>query len=146
VTGPRISRSVRCWNDLERFGIVALTGEACGLSMRILCDVTARGKELVERFLAVNVRGDSNWNGGGGEPHVASVLLPHSILGELGAFALVMTGSGAVAALEDGAAVEFEDTPNAEWERIYGVRRYYRRSTAPGTGDRNEHQASGRTT
>ena len=38
-------KSIRCWDDLSPFGIVPLTGEACGLSYRILCDVTAAGKE-----------------------------------------------------------------------------------------------------
>ena len=42
-------KSVHCWNDLEKFGVVLLTGEACGLSYRLLCDVTARGKKTLER-------------------------------------------------------------------------------------------------
>ena len=38
-------KSIRRWDDLCAHGIVPLTGEACGLSYRILCDVTARGKD-----------------------------------------------------------------------------------------------------
>ena len=34
-------KSIGCWNDLASYGIDALTGEACGLSYRILCDVIA---------------------------------------------------------------------------------------------------------
>ena len=33
-------KSINCWNDLEPFGLIVLTGEACGLSYRLLCDVT----------------------------------------------------------------------------------------------------------
>ena len=38
-------KSIHCWDDLARYGVVPLTGEACGLSYRLLCDVTAHGKE-----------------------------------------------------------------------------------------------------
>ena len=32
-------QKITCWDDLRPYGIGALTGEACGLSYRILCDV-----------------------------------------------------------------------------------------------------------
>lgn len=141
-------RSIRCWNDLEEYGIIALTGEACGLSMRILCDVTTAGKKHLERFLGGNVeiRAGSNWNGGSGvDPHVGSVLLPMSIITDLGAFLLVMTGTLTVASLEGGTVREYDKALTDDDERFYHVKRYYRRSAAPGTGDRNEHAFSGRT-
>lgn len=40
-------KTVRRWDDLAEFGIVPLTGEACGLMYRILCDLTDRGKRIV---------------------------------------------------------------------------------------------------
>ena len=42
-------KSIRSWDDLSAHGIVPLTGEACGLSYRILCDVTGRGKKIMEK-------------------------------------------------------------------------------------------------
>jgi hypothetical protein len=46
-------KSIRCWDDLSRYGILPLTGEACGLSYRLLCDVTAAGKRIIEKALDV---------------------------------------------------------------------------------------------
>ena len=46
-------KSIRCWDDLSTHGIIPLTGEACGLSYRILCDVTARGKKTLEKALSI---------------------------------------------------------------------------------------------
>ena len=42
-------KTIHCWNDLSAYGIELLTGEACGLSYRLLCDVTAAGKKLIEK-------------------------------------------------------------------------------------------------
>lgn len=70
-------KAIRCWNDLERYGIVPLTGEACGLMYRILCDVTARGKRLVEKALSVaEVRLAESWNRGtDADPHIGSYVV-----------------------------------------------------------------------
>jgi hypothetical protein len=37
--------------NLDDLGINILTGEACGLSMRLLCDVNKDGQELITSFL-----------------------------------------------------------------------------------------------
>ncbi|MDP2607246.1 MAG: hypothetical protein Q8S00_32315 [Deltaproteobacteria bacterium] len=87
-------RSIRCWDDLKPFGINCLTGEACGYAMRLLCDVTERGAEIVERYLGgtVQIKRGSNWNGGSSDdPHVGSVLLARDSLISLGAFCLLRT-------------------------------------------------------
>jgi hypothetical protein len=42
---------INCWDDLRPFGIDALTGEACGLSYHLLCDVTQKGKRTIEKAL-----------------------------------------------------------------------------------------------
>lgn len=159
-------RTINSWNDLEAFGIVALTGEACGYAMRLLCDVTEGGKLLVERFLGGNVtiRPGSNWNGGSkDDPHVGSVLLSRGVFTDLAAFCLLRNGGrGSVAAREDGTVLEWDERElhgfqdgtldedkrseiRETYERAYGIKRYYRRSTDPGTGDRNQHMMSGRT-
>jgi hypothetical protein len=39
--------TVRDWNDLRSFGINALTGEACAVGKRLLCDVNDQGRKLL---------------------------------------------------------------------------------------------------
>lgn len=83
--------AIKClsrWLDLEQYGIIALTGESCSLTMRLLCDVTGSGKELLERFLggSVTIHTGSNWNSSKGA--VGSVMLSYGMLTELMAFAL----------------------------------------------------------
>lgn len=53
-----------------------LTGEACGLSYRILCDVTAKGKKILEKALDVAQLGlRENWNHGSpDEPHIGAYV------------------------------------------------------------------------
>ena len=46
-------KTVTCFNDLAAYGIEPLTGEACGLGYRILCDVTERGRNVVGKALGI---------------------------------------------------------------------------------------------
>lgn len=149
MTGPfepcEITASVRCWDDLRAFGIEALTGEACSLAMRLLCDVTERGKGIVESFLGrrIALESGSNWNGGSkDDPHVASILLPRSILEDLGAFALCHTAEPheGVARLDSGVVVRFTGKLRP-WHRE--TARFYRRPAQP-VATRNQHQFTGR--
>ena len=65
-------KTVSCWDEIRPWGIDALTGEACSLGYRLLCDLTARGRATVERCLGVKIQSE-NWNGGStDDPHVAS--------------------------------------------------------------------------
>lgn len=138
---------VRCWDDLRGFGIIALTGEACGCGLRLLCDVTSQGAILVERFLGGNVTIEpgSNWNGKSGEDkHVGSVMLPYSILPELAAFAFAFRGPHGVLITKNGEAVEY----TGDWDQeFYPIRRIVRRpEPSPSLNDdRNTHAMSGRT-
>jgi hypothetical protein len=70
-------KSIRTWDDLSAHGIIPLTGEACGLSYRILCDVTARGKKTLEKALGIAQLGlQENWNhGSGDDAHVGSYVV-----------------------------------------------------------------------
>lgn len=162
-------REIQCFRDLEQFGIDALTGEACGYAMRLLCDVTAEGKRLIELYLGgtIVVREGTNWNGGSeADPHVGSVLLPREgFVGPFGAFCLLQTrspGSMVVSLkgrhgdypaeyttddidrlrdLWEGADQSFEELFE-RWSLIKIVR-YYARPAAEGT-DRNCHAMTGR--
>jgi len=154
-------RRINSWEDLSQFGIVPLTGEACGLAMRLLCDVTEEGKKLIERFLGgtVEVKRGSNWNGGRDEhSHVGSVMLPRSIFGDLAAFCLLTTGKEGVVTMGDGTVRELDSEHYERYQKLDADRaavegsafpqmlqRIWRRSTDPGTGDRNTHAMSGRT-
>ena len=77
-------KAVRCFDDLREYGIVPLTGEACGLSCRILCDLTAAGKRIVEKALGVQISAEA-WNhGSDDDPHVASVMLTQDMVASVG--------------------------------------------------------------
>ena len=58
-------KKITCWDDLRPFGIDVLTAEACGLSYRVLCDVTERGKQTIQKALGITSLGlPDNWNHG----------------------------------------------------------------------------------
>ena len=87
-------KRISCWEDLSEYGVIALTGEACGLSYRILCDVTAEGKKLLEKTLSVRDLGlHESWNRGTDtDPHVCCVLFVPEVLTAVAIFALLEDG------------------------------------------------------
>lgn len=142
-------KSINCWNDLEPFGIVLLTGEACGLSYRLLCDVTAQGKKVLEKcFGTPNLNLPERWNRGSEQdPHVGCIMLTREMLQPLAVFALLESGCKEVYLVKDSVhGVEETDPPTA----IENVKRwsnvdYARRLAYAGTArDRNVHVMSGR--
>ena len=156
-----ITKSVSSWEDMERYGVFALTGEACTLSMRLLCDVDSNGRQLLTKFLGGNVTLDpgSNWNSSKGA--CSSIMLPHGILCELGAFALhVVDGFKVVVRLEQNGVLGVDvpalqkqiatwETP-CEWQEAIKlgsggreIERYYWAMDNSVAG-RNVHQMSGR--
>lgn len=161
--------------QLKEFGIIPLTGEACGLAMRVLCDVTQEGKTLLRDFFRMDVVAEA-WNNG-----VGSVMLPYGCLKELWAYAQVRNNKLWVFAgnyinplhLEShyfetcaGEKVTY-DIPKAGWgtstifvceterdrefieglveKRQFYIERTYTKSPHPGTGLDNTHALSGRT-
>ncbi len=143
-------KTINCWDDLTRYGINPLTGEACGLMYRILCDVTARGKHILEKALGViELRLPENWNHGSPDsPHIGSVMLARELLPFVGVFALLESGCPEVWLTKTGTLVGIEraDSP----EEVECFKRFHaddlaRRFAYSGTaGDRNEHVMSGR--
>ena len=66
------------WQDLEKVGIVPLTGESCAYVMRILCDLTGSGEDLLKSYFGIpgNSKFADPWNRGSAQdPHVSSILL-----------------------------------------------------------------------
>lgn len=74
-------------SDLTRFGVNPLTGEACSYSMRVLCDLSQSGVELVSTFLGLQHTSDvfaTNWNSTvNGSPAIASIMLTRGTLKDL---------------------------------------------------------------
>ena len=131
--------------ELSEYGIVPLTGEACSLMYRVLCDLTASGRAIVQRLLGVEIQSE-NWNcGAESNPHVASIMLSAEMVVPLAVFALLESGCTEVW-LGDGSVLGVE--PDDNEEQIASMKQYLkarRRFTYRGPHkDRNRHQMSGR--
>jgi hypothetical protein len=142
-------KTIGSWNDLQPFGIVPLTGEACGLMYRILFDVTETGRKAIGKCLGIaNMTLGEPWNRGtAADPHVGSIMLTQETLVPIAIFALLEGGCAEVY-LMGNVVVGFEqgDPPDAPeaMRRVYRVE-FARRFCYGGTaGDRNEHRMSGR--
>jgi hypothetical protein len=135
--------------DLEAHGIEALTGESDAFSYRILCDVTARGKRIIERTLDTKLTLSENWNSGTKDnPSIGSLLLPLEFVPSIAVFALLSdTDICEVWLLKSGSVVGFgvEDVDMKE-----ALRKHYegqfRNVFYPRPQDRHVHQMTGRTT
>lgn len=91
-------REIACFNDLTPFGIKPLTGEACGLGYRLLCDVTEQGRLLLAKLFGTpDFTLAPPWNRGTPEhPHIGSILLTWEMVLPLGVFALLENGCSEV--------------------------------------------------
>lgn len=87
-------KTISGWDEMERYGIVPLTPEPDGLKYRIVCDVTAKGKRLIEKALGVAaIQLEAKWDyGTNDEPHVGAALLGPEILSMIGVYALLEDG------------------------------------------------------
>lgn len=111
-------KTVNCLNDLRQFGIIPLTGEACALGMRCLCDLTAQGVAIVrECYSLQNGAFAENWNSGDdSNPHIASIMLGYSSWQDIGVFALLNAGYHTVVRTKNGALFGLEATEDVVWE------------------------------
>jgi hypothetical protein len=143
-------KTITCFADLAAYGIEPLTGEACGLGYRILCDVTEKGRNVLSKAFGIpTLVLAENWNRGSPQdPHVGCVMLAHEMLTSLAIFALLESGCKEVWLVRDGGVIgiELEDLPDMidANRRLIGerlVRTLAYRGTA---GDRNVHMMSGR--
>ena len=140
-------------DQLNEFGIVLLTGEACNYSQRILCDLTAKGCKLVAEFygLPQKINFKDNWNSGPKQdPHIGSCfVLPSSIL-DLLAFCMLRSNKYVSVVITKtgnyGCKTQkvFQQIKNDK--KLYGVIRYVVPLHAhPHTEAGNTHTMSGRT-
>lgn len=133
---------------LEEYGIVPLTGESDAHMYRILCDVTRKGKAIIDRTMGVDIKFADPWNTGTkAYPHIGSLLLPFEFVPSLAVFCLLSdTDVTEVWLLKNGTAVGLgvEDVDQRE-----EARKFYEKDLAKvfysRPSDRNVHQFSGRT-
>jgi hypothetical protein len=87
-------KTINCWAEMKPYGILPLTTEPDGLQHRIVCDVTAQGKQLIEKALGVvEIQLATNWDyGTNDEPHAGSLMLSPAMLSILGVYALLDDG------------------------------------------------------
>lgn len=54
---------IRSWQDLEQFGVVALTGERCMAYMRLLCDLSPEAAQAIASLWDIKVEAlAESWN------------------------------------------------------------------------------------
>ena len=138
-------KTIRNWNDLKEFGIIPLTGEACAISCRLLCDLTPVGEKLVRSFFSLPCDSPLHpaWNSEG----TRSIMLPYSILADFAAFCLLESGCHwAVAVGWEIYGIETDDDTDKvnEWLETEKVGRRYIPLHAPRNGLSCVHQMSGR--
>lgn len=150
------------FKDLEPYGITYLTGEACAIGARALCDLTSAGEKLVKTTLGIPFNAKLNEPANSGSLYgksVASMLIPYDMSLVLCVFALfthpetlhvIVDNSYRVhqitqADMDDedyklvGGPVEFIN-------KYYGgVLKSYRPLNVPRVGLSNVHQMTGRT-
>jgi len=136
---------------LDSFGVNYLTGEACGLSMRGLYDLTPAGAELLAEFLGGCVPQSEAWNGRDGAK--VSALLTHATVEDLISYGLCKrhplvlrinsTYTNGWACFKSMA--DFEAWREADAGKVHeGKWRVYYASGTAAAGFRNQHVFSGR--
>lgn len=146
--------------ELENRGIDVLTGERCSLGMRVLCDYTHSGAEILRRCLDITIPEDgSNWNSGSkDDPHVGSIMLLREMLEPLAIFAMA-TAHGVYAVMIEkypkeaglrGYAIhafasQEELRERVEWyNKAFQEVRDYRIIMGAGSAVNNRHEFTGR--
>jgi hypothetical protein len=136
-------KTIASWESLRAYGINALTGEACSLMYRILCDITEDGKRVIEKSLSCELKPPENWNAGA----VGSIMLAPEMLVPISVFALLEAGCRECYVIGDAVVGIEQSDSDADVERLLhvhqdAVRRHF--AYHGPHGDRNLHQMSGR--
>jgi hypothetical protein len=147
------------YRDLQRYGLNCLTGEACAYTYRVLFDLSEEGAALVRNYLGLAPGAIflDNWNSMvGTAPAVGSVMLSHAVVKDLMVFALLSVGNfdrvlqtvnGTIGFnLDDRMCALFlkyaKEWPQETTRLHHNCRKG---GNQPHIGDRNIHQATGRT-
>ena len=137
------------WSYLREYGFDRLTSEACGLSMRMLVDITMQAEDILTEFFGCkSIEGQAAWNG-----NYKSVMIPHALVETLAVYIavknnpdkVILTGHGHIAICDN------HETANAYiawYDMIHDYPadsfRVYQASKQPGNGLRHTHAFSGR--
>lgn len=101
-------RTMRDWNDLRHYGVNFLTGEACAVGKRLLCDVSDQGRRLLCQVFGLppNTAFTENWNSQvNGQPAIGSIFLPPSLFTFISAMIFLETGCKCAVAVENGQVI-----------------------------------------
>jgi hypothetical protein len=158
-------KTIHNLNDLQEFGINPLTGEACRVGRRILCDLTYEGEKIVADLLGLNYvtfnkyrTFPASWNSGS----TGSFMLPYELITDLMVWCLIHEGCTQIAVVDsqtkgglhyDGGVHGLREADDPmEWQewlehlaRFGSTYRLITLKDQPGHGTRCTHQISGRT-
>jgi len=104
-------RTLRNWDDLRQYGINFLTGEACAVGKRLLCDVSDQGRRLLCSILGLpqDTKFAENWNSQvNGDPAVGSIFLPPQLFAFVAAMILLQTGCKCAVVVENNTVLGIE--------------------------------------
>lgn len=142
------------WRDLERFGFIMLTSEACGTGQRLLIDLTREGLDNLNIFLSCQIAPGNNWNSSDGQ--IASVMLPYDFWRQLGIFLLLGEGYDRVIDVRfygkgyssdhvSGMSEEEWEKAKSRYDHMFpNSYRVYQKSGTAKQGLRNQHHFTGR--
>ena len=155
-TQEALFTTVHSMQDLPQFGLNPLTGEACALSMRTLCDVNAEGKALLEEFFGVqDINLAAPWNSTVFvRPAIGSIMITREMVKPLAQFGFFRAGALAVVVQADSSMDGiFTAERLAQYEKMvkehpqvncHILRNYSVTSSHPMVGTRNVHAFTGR--
>jgi hypothetical protein len=134
------------WNDLRRYDISPLTGEACPFGLRVLTDLTERGRRIVLEMLGAECTLRRNWNSGS----EISMMIPRSLFTDLYVWCLISEGIDELIVSEEGVCGRTGDS-DEEWTDYYEQLTHFDKHPrriypvgGPRHGNRMVHSASGR--
>lgn len=134
------------WEALAGFGIKPLTGEACALSLRHLCDVSEDGKALLSEYLGIpglELAAPMN-SSVGGQPSVGSLMLPlRAMFSALMQFAAFRAGALAIFTNAVGYSLAvYDEETLARYQDFIKGREGYELLRNPLCGAQQPHQGT----
>ena len=112
------------WNDLRRYGINPLTGEACPFGLRILTDLTERGRRIVLDMLGTDTTLARNWNSGS----EFSIMLPRSLFQDVYIWCLISEGIDEIIVSDEGVCGRTAGDSDDDWEGYYNALKHFNKN------------------
>ena len=151
---PKVDKNkIESWRDLERFGFIGLTGEACGIGLRYLVDMTAPALDILNQFLSVRIEPGGNTNHSDGQ--IAGAMLPWDMWRPLAIYCLLREGHDVVVDVNwrtkwasanyvRGITRQEFDEKGDDWRTLYeGQMRVWTASGTARSGLANRHEMFG---